>query len=669
MFCCKGQRARTDARYLNSSSLEVYYINMRQNKERKFLMEENLRKQGILEFRRIEAVDGRTFTIPFSGRYPPNIGRRQFPCPLNESLHVHSPFANYASIRINRVCINRQATDLEVAVTLSHMSAIVSAVQSNNARPYALILEDDVELALNIDFGALISSLPGDFRILQLVISHPSAYSRDPHTTTQVYQKRGRNFWCTGAYIIHKSNMHRSLHKLMEENKQPSDAFTMDLLSARYRGSPYMRGVRGGICLDQAGNEIYEYPCIHSLVSADFYIYNLAPLHSYATTVPLFSFSRSGYNSTINEHQSVADNYRLDEIRQLISQINTGEIAAPFFVKSNSDAPLRSTLNDAKYLNASSLDVYYINMQHHKDRMLSLESTLRRQGISEFHRIEAVNKNTFTIPSSGRHAPHKSLPGGGRRRVPCTWNQSISINASFASYSSIRIKRMCINKQANDVEVACLLSHLSAIISAISSSDSRPYALILEDDVELALKVDFGALISSLPSNFRVLQLVVLNPDAYTPEFLATTSGYRRRGRGFYSTGAYIIHKGNMRQSLQTLFDANSNHNAVFTMDLLTARFMRGEQGGICFDPEGNALYEYPCVHAPLVAADFYIYYIAVNHTYATTVPLFQFSPHSYNSTIDAKHSARDTYRLDKIQHLVSQLKSGSLKAPFYVKG
>jgi len=74
-------------------------------------------------------------------------------------------------------CGRKKNTRRELTVTLSHLLAIRSAIydtSSGNGSPYALILEDDLQLAFQVDFAALIRSSPNPagFGVLQLVTSN-----------------------------------------------------------------------------------------------------------------------------------------------------------------------------------------------------------------------------------------------------------------------------------------------------------------------------------------------------------------------------------------------------------------------------------------------------------------------------------------------------------------
>lgn len=73
-------------------------------------------------------------------------------------------------------CGRRKNRKREATVTISHLNVIRKAIYEGNAsNPYALILEDDLQFAVEIDFSALIASAPGNFGILQLVTSNDYA--------------------------------------------------------------------------------------------------------------------------------------------------------------------------------------------------------------------------------------------------------------------------------------------------------------------------------------------------------------------------------------------------------------------------------------------------------------------------------------------------------------
>jgi hypothetical protein len=70
------------------------------------------------------------------------------------------------------LCGRKKNSKHELAVTMSHLKAIRNSIYSKSTKPYALILEDDVRFAFDINFKKLISSAPKEFGMLQLITSN-----------------------------------------------------------------------------------------------------------------------------------------------------------------------------------------------------------------------------------------------------------------------------------------------------------------------------------------------------------------------------------------------------------------------------------------------------------------------------------------------------------------
>lgn len=76
------------------------------------------------------------------------------------SLGIVGSKRNKFKVLIRSHCGRKKNTKKELAVTLSHLHAIRSAIRSNSTNRYALILEDDLQISFNINFPALIASAP-----------------------------------------------------------------------------------------------------------------------------------------------------------------------------------------------------------------------------------------------------------------------------------------------------------------------------------------------------------------------------------------------------------------------------------------------------------------------------------------------------------------------------
>ena len=148
-------------------------------------------------------------------------------------------------------CGRKKNTRRELTVTLSHLMAIRAAIyddgfshsgrkKGSGSSPYALILEDDLQIAFDVDFPALIQSSPNatGFGILQLVTSNEFSVVNlrkvyEQHKTLWVKRKDKDDYWCAGAYIINKPIL-----------KPYIDAIFVDmneLLDKKVRSTRYLR--------------------------------------------------------------------------------------------------------------------------------------------------------------------------------------------------------------------------------------------------------------------------------------------------------------------------------------------------------------------------------------------------------------------------------------------
>ena len=134
-----------------------------------------------------------------------------------------------------------------------------------------------------------------------------------------------------------------------------------------------------------------------------------------------------------------------------------------------------------------------------------------------------------------------------------------------------------------------------------------------------------------------------------------------------------------MRNELQDLL---SQRGDTFEMDLIAGSdrlnplFMQkrpkvtSEKG--CFPKQCckglDFIRKYPCVLSKDVAADYYIYNLAFDKTYTTTLPLMKGAPESYHSTIEASHDKEGSRGLSKVEEVVRNIYLGHISLPPYLK-
>lgn len=130
-----------------------------------------------------------------------------------------------------------------------------------------------------------------------------------------------------------------------------------------------------------------------------------------------------------------------------------------------------------------STPVYYINMEDMPERARLMEKHLKELGLL-----------------------------GVSRRVAGLTTKTCNL---------IMVERMCKGHKGRMgfEEIAILCSHVNAIRTAVLDSaphaQSSRYALILEDDVRMSFRIDFGALVKQAPRDFGVLQLMTSHVDDF----------------------------------------------------------------------------------------------------------------------------------------------------------
>ena len=151
---------------LADDKMEIYYINLKSSVDRDEMTRRHLDHYSYPYFR----VDAVSYG---SNKYV-NLTSAHHPCELpTEPLIFNTSFSTFERIRVNKLCIAKRNTIKEIAVTLSHVKAVYTAITSNNSHPYAMIMEDDLQIQFDVDFDALIRLFPPDFGVIQLfVINH-----------------------------------------------------------------------------------------------------------------------------------------------------------------------------------------------------------------------------------------------------------------------------------------------------------------------------------------------------------------------------------------------------------------------------------------------------------------------------------------------------------------
>lgn len=153
---------------LKKDPIEVFYINLASSIDRNIAMQNHLYRRKYT-FKRIDAIQITNEHKQY------NLSSIMYPCDhtSNKPMIFHTSILHASSIQVNKLCISPKNILKEIAVVLSHIKAILTALESNNTNEYALILEDDMSVSFDIDFNGLIASTSTSinsipFSILQL---------------------------------------------------------------------------------------------------------------------------------------------------------------------------------------------------------------------------------------------------------------------------------------------------------------------------------------------------------------------------------------------------------------------------------------------------------------------------------------------------------------------
>eukprot|EP01040_Poterioochromonas_malhamensis_P019257 gene19257-22698_t len=127
---------------------------------------------------------------------------------------------------------------------------------------------------------------------------------------------------------------------------------------------------------------------------------------------------------------------------------------------------------------AKNIPVYYINLNQEFSRRDYIRDQLRAWGFHHTTRVSAWTANDV----------------------------SMYVTREITSVENI------INP--NDKEIACIASHLYAMYLAVTdTSNDSPYALIMEDDLNMEMEVDWNGMTEKAPEDFAILQLMTSNGE------------------------------------------------------------------------------------------------------------------------------------------------------------
>lgn len=280
---------------------------------------------------------------------------------------------------VDALCGRKKNSVRELTVTLSHLLALHHTLyNSETYHPYALVLEDDMHLFMEVDFEALINSAPSDFSILQLVTSNDYSVSNLwrvflRHKLLWVKRKEKDDYWCAGAYLIRKNALApivQHLFSLLEvppitsDLSQPPDTLYRASVVAAY-SSPcfpkYCCQSSKLVAISDSTNSTISSHALSSIrttvstkskfftkekqakissldtapacirsprgYQSDAFLFSMASLGSvYMLTVPIFSNSETGNVSTVHQRHVAWHQASFRRGRKILTLMLSGKV-------------------------------------------------------------------------------------------------------------------------------------------------------------------------------------------------------------------------------------------------------------------------------------------------------------------------------------------------------
>jgi GR25 family glycosyltransferase involved in LPS biosynthesis len=230
-------------------------------------------------------------------------------------------------------------------------------------------------------------------------------------------------------------------------------------------------------------------------------------------------------------------------------------------------------------------------------------------------------------------------------------------------------------------ELGCLTSHLLAIWNAVHDTKldpENPFAIIMEDDVEIQLDVNFMELVKSAPPNFGILQVTTSNSvevgqmweeyivkanESVGPltDVALTAALWRPHGvfAGLWSTQAYIIQKSVVRGFIDRVVKLNSKNVPMITIihpNKSNAQFCAIGRDVNCYLPFR-------------LVADMYLY-AAMTPVYSLKVPIFNGAVVGTNTTIPtspAKDAGARQNFID-IGYVLNSVRGNHTRLPRFIR-
>ena len=675
----------------STDPIEVFYLSSRRNAANDAAMERLFREGNAgLKHHRLESIH-----IPENINY--DFKAAMHPCKDSiEPLTLNASFLNFTSIRVTSLCMPPQNTARDIESTLSHLNAILTALMSENSHPYALILEDDVDLPFRIDFEAFESEFPSHpFGLLQLLVKHDVTLRRLLYlykSSGALFSKSNGGYFTAGAYLINKDYFRRELTDLLKLAEQEGEEFEINLIVLPNQPTivtpaSAMPSAMPSVLLfnesDATGNSSSFTPSssisLSSSFSASSYCVpslcckedSISGKFSYSTTFPCISAKSIAPDSflprlvagvvtstlpivTANYQSAAAPNaVGLRRGLEIVKMLMDGEIPMPSFLQAR-----KTSFEDA-------LEVFYLSPSlSGSPSDAAMRKHLSSLGLP-FQRVESIGINASDMSFDLNKAS-----------FPCrTPAPPLSLKSTpFFQFSSITIANMCVPLKTSWSDIASTLSHLKAIYAALTSDSDREYALIIEEGNQILFEVNFAQLARYAPSDAGIVQIHIPN-QLWSRRLFRLYEGkdvlFVAGDEAYASTTGYIINKSILRPLLYKLTHSPPSKSNAFTLDLL-AGGEASEGSVVAGDKKAGAQPPSSCF--PVVCCKDGVFTRAFPCTVLNGLPMSQYVlslAHLHASTLSliTKGTLRDALISPRGTHeAIKRLYKGEVKLPPYLR-
>ena len=586
--------SRCEWKHVNKpNSPEFFWVNMDKSTDRRKVMEDQLNAMGVRHYR-VRAVANSEIYIPpdieQSWVWPQGAKFESSELPPSRLSNANTKFQNYTSVITGLFGRRKSNRIKELGCTLSHIVAMQQAIESKTSTSkYAVITEDDIHFPLDIDFDLLVASAPRDFSVLQLFNSNEAtmlagwiSYTKRGQLWTERFPNQPADFWSTCAFLINKEVIAPILNKIFIQK----DGWMQFKILA---GLTFPCGPQNSMCCPPNQNFVHNPPCVLAPrgYQADSYIYSLNK--SYVLNIPTITNGMGGNKSTL--HQDHVENFHAASFKRqriYINDLLSKNVEVPSFLKSPCDKPqlLQTEFKIVKEklickfdmikrhwnIKNNIMEIYWVNFENSTAYINTMMDHYKTVGIDQYvNRIPAISLNEVFIPDDVL-----SL----YETAQCVVNSNAIISEIKSDKKYIVTGACGRGKGQNTLnDLTMTMTHLLAIHKAIySTKTTNRFALIIEDDIEFHLDIDFDILLKTAPHDFGILQLTTANEHhvnkmwwKYNTNLLAKADGnytwipsqQHAQSHNIWASSAYIIDRVVMKPIIDKIMNKYKKGNLL----------------------------------------------------------------------------------------------------------